>query len=149
MPTRNYVSDSVPIDDSIEWIISEVEKNYPNLERGTIQLGLPGMEDFLEHFSGPRFFIIANGIIIDTDKRNIFSSTLEKGIEEIEKNFTDALVVCFRDRDYEKFSSIMKKKAYDGSGITRGWGTKEYMNEGTDYSVYVFGRNPTRTPFKY
>ena len=35
MPPKNYVSDTIPNEDSIEWIISEVEKAYPNLERGT------------------------------------------------------------------------------------------------------------------
>lgn len=149
MAFRNYISDSVPIDDSIDWIVSEVEKASPNMDRGTYQFGLPGMESFSRHISGPRFFIIANGTIIDGDAKNTFSLNLESGIEEIERSSTEAIIVCFRKNDYKKFSSIMKEKTKHNFGITPGWGSKHYIAAETDYSVYVFGRNPTRAPIKY
>jgi len=145
---RNYVSDSIPIEDSIEGVVSEVEKTFLNVRRGICQYGLPGLEDCYEHLSGPRFFIIANGILIDGDKKQPFNREgLEEGIEEIERTINDALFICFRESDYSIFSSIMKRKAKISGGITRGWGIDYYLEGFTPYSIFTFGKNPTRTPF--
>ncbi|MBI2658730.1 hypothetical protein HYX05_01340 [Candidatus Woesearchaeota archaeon] len=149
MAVANHVSDSSAREKSIDSMLAEIEKKLPNLPRGVSQLALPGLEDCYEHLSGPRFFIISKGRVIDGDLKQIYSPELVKGVEEIEINFDDAVVVCFRKMDYRRLSSLMRKKARDNAGITPGWGINVYSGKNFDCSVFTYGRNPERVPAKY
>lgn len=140
---------------SVSLVLDEVGRIFRDFKRNSVyQLGLPGMGDYHEHFSGYKFFIIAQGKLIDFDSGVVFPENIERFVEEVESHNpkmyksdnTDIYLVCFSESDYANLSSIMKRKANLQGGITAGWGDEQYRSGDSVYRMFTYSRNPTHAP---
>ena len=142
MKNAPHLGDSLPPDVSLEIIIELINNIFIQMTPIGEQLERP-----LPGQSRNNWYLIYDSCR-NSQKPSKFVDfkNLRTTIEHIEENGKDAIVICYSGEDYAKFSSLMKKKAEAGRGITPGWGISECVVGQVDYQIHTYSRNPERTP---
>lgn len=142
MKNVSCLGDSLPPDVPLETIIELMDKIFIQMTPIGEQLELPLLGQSRNNW----YLIYDSYRNSQKPSRFIDFKNLRTTIEHIEEKGKDAIVMCYGEEDYAEFSSLMKKKAEAGRGITPGWGISECVVEQVDYQLHTYSRNPEHTP---